>query len=703
MDGQGGVVDFTLLGTPDGTGVVDGQGGVVDAIALSQPRIISLTSNISNAGHYNLEKYTNLLCRDIKNSFHHLHNCHIAPTREPAVDSDAKKELIRITKGWVERIVKSDAPFCVRQYDKVGNGTCSQRQAVMDALALLIRTLDDVDVENLQYLQSRRNSNRKPRKRLIEQKKIQQSVGFTHQKQRSRLPPKIRSTDVVRAMHDEGIVEQELHLPTFHLSNSDLSYKRAKRSYLQSRHGSSMMGISMKAVMNAHVPITVADELDIDASEGVITTLPTDASDLRKHLYKHLAAFDAAVIDRRKCVSAHCEMDKGGSTISAKLQLKIKTMTSALLGRIMACPTSPSMRLSAVVALDSLHELGLRDWAYNCLLDELLDMNAQLPIQFHAEILSECHAYEDPLRLLRALNKLMRKALEANSFDDGTPTLLRRGMSKILVRRQNILTTFNQDSMRSCPMLKKDLDTYNRLCDIMSVRFGSVSNWILPTMKVNDKEVVISALQAGGILSLFCCEDIDDEVSRPSSQSTQTFAEYPIGSSLRSAHDRMLPFDVFKRLLSHPKSYDQTIQKPESSLTSTEVVVGSPISSANDDMLVAIFSFLGYRSLARASTCCVSWKRASKAPTLWSTLYFRKYRNAILEEELLDLGGVNVREFLPSSVAERQRFATSGRDYDWKHIFSTKYAVDKLCKAKSCKIVGCLHVSRRSAQTHMKR
>jgi len=58
------------------------------------------------------------------------------------------------------------------------------------------------------------------------------------------------------------------------------------------------------------------------------------------------------------------------------------------------------------------------------------------------------------------------------------------------------------------------------------------------------------------------------------------------------------------------------------------------ISSATDDILVAIFSFLGYRSLARSSTCCKAWKRASDTATLWATLYLRKYRNARFEEEL---------------------------------------------------------------------
>jgi hypothetical protein len=647
-------------------------GGVDDLLNLSVNR-----NPTANADHHNIAKHTNLLCRDIKHSFHDIHNDHLAPTRGHAADSHAKKELIRSTKTWVEWVSKSDVPFCIAEND-------SRRHAVTDALAFLLRTLDDVDVENLQHL----------RKRLNDQKTIQPSVG----KRRSRLPPKIRSTDMVRALHDAEIFdtnEERQHLPSFYLSYSDRN-KRAKRTYLKRQHGYSLMGISMKAVMNAHVPIKIADGRCIDAPEWVFTTLSLDAADLRRHLYTHLA-----MADRRKCYSPRCETDRGSST-SEKLQSQIKTMTSALLRRITSCPKSPSMRLSAMIALDSLHEVGLRDWGYDYFLNELLDTKAQLPIEFHAEILSECQAYENPLRLLRALSKLMKKALEAHSLDDGTS--LRRGVLKVLVRRQNLLATFNQDSVRSSSLLMKDVDDYNRLCDRMSVRFGSISNWILPTMNADEKESVISALQAAGILSLFCCEDIDNEDNTPTSQSPQTVDEYPISSSLRSAYERMGSFDVFNRLLSHPKSYDQIIQISAPSLTSTEVNAESPLSSATDDMLVAIFAFLGFRSLSRASTCCVSWKRASAYPTLWTTLYFRKYRNALWEEALLDSANCDERKFIQKNIVpERQRYAAWERHYDWKYIFSTKYTVDKRNKAKSCSIVGCLHVSRRSTQTHMKR
>ncbi|KAL3817086.1 hypothetical protein ACHAXA_009917 [Cyclostephanos tholiformis] len=505
-------------------------------------------------------------------------------------------------------------------------------------------------------------------------------------------------------------------LPEFYLSNNDRA-KRARRSRTMTtlrRGHCSMMGTSMRAAMNVRVPPPMAVPYDgTIVDSGIIittTTLSIDASDLRRHIYQRLASLDAAVFEftiyRDKCDGVDGDNRIGGFVIGEELQSTIETMTSSLLRRIEAHPTSPSMRLSALIALDSVRDVRLRERAFDCILGELLDANTRPSLEFHAEILSESRTYEDPPMLLRALNGLMRKALGAHSSHDGTPTILRVGLSKVLVRRQNVLAIFNRDSIGNSPPFKGDIDDYNRLCDRMSVRFGSVSNWILPTMEADERERSISALQAVGILSFFCCDDVnhDDTLHSP-----LKMEEYRIHSSLRSTLVRMVPSDAFDRVLSHPKSYDRIIRTSYPSHTSAKAVVVSPLSSATDDVLIAIFSFLGFRSLARASTCCVSWKRAGDAPILWSALYFRKYYKAMFEEELLESEGVSIdgdimRKFIPkNSAAERQQVAASKRDHDWKRIFSTKYATDKRCKAKSCIIVGCQHVSRRSTQTHMKR
>ena len=342
-----------------------------------------------------------------------------------------------------------------------------------------------------------------------------------------------------------------------------------------------------------------------------------------------------------------------------------------------------------------------------------------MSLELYAEILVECQCFENPYTLLNALIILMKR-LNDDKIDNDTSIILRRGISTILVRRQNILTTLHANATKHCPQLMREVNVYNRVCESISVRFGLVSHWISSNMTAGVRGSLLSALQAGGILSLFCGEDdnIYDEDDRRLQQSSLQSEEYPTFSSMRLAYDRMGFHDDVHILLSHPESYNDIVQvldetlfnEPLSTSMEEEIEAECPISSATDDILVAIFTFLGYRSLARSSTCCKAWRRASDTTTLWATLYLRKYRIARFEEELemeivTDTDDAHAKNYRPfCSPVERIRFATFERgDYNWKHIFSAKYTTCRRDKRKSCNIIGCLHLSPRSDQTHMKR
>lgn len=705
--------------------------------SLDFPQRQRLPCDISNADQ--VESYTSFLCRDIKRVFHRRQNddSDYPTTRRNDDDgADAKaKELITDTRLWVERMANLGAKVCAATGDWHDNTKFYRRQAVVDALALLLRTLDDVDIGNLEYLSSRRCNNNKSKSKKNKSngqqtKQPQPSFVMTSKKRRRRrLPRNVRSNEIVQAMHETEVIDSEdedYNSSTLILSNSD-RHQRAKRSHVESQHSCSMMGISMKAVMNVRVVSNATEDHDVDSSQGLITTLIHDAAVLRRDLYRHLAAFDVAEIKAIVEQSKRCEV-KSNATNNGVLSKNIKDLTSALVRRITVYPASPSMRLSAIIALDSLRELKLSDWGYRCILGDLLDVNASWSLQFYAEIISECHAYEKPMRLL-CLSKLMYHAVEAHkllSNDDcdvtePTVPLLLRAISHIMVRRQNILSSFHQDVVGSSVLIR-EIDGYKRVCDSMSVHFGSISNWIFPTMPSDVRDCVISALQAEGILSLFCCNDSDDEER---SQSLQTIEEYPYSQyfSLRAAHERMGPCVGFFRLLSHPAAYQHAITLPESpalgssSQLSTEENILSQLSSASDDILTIIFSFLSYRSLARASQCCVAWRRASNERSLWVGLYFRKFenRNRILNprptfEEELAPDEIVVNDDLEGryrllSVAARQQLALSKEDYDWKYIFKSKYAIEKRCKAKTCHVIGCSYIIRRADhfESHMKR
>ena len=151
--------------------------------------------------------------------------------------------------------------------------------------------------------------------------------------------------------------------PSFYLSNSDCN-QRAKQSYLRKQQSQHYSGVSIKAVMNAQVPTTV------DALEGgvITTSLSPDTAELRRELYQHLATYDIASIKSMM-------INRPNNNTAT-----IKIMTSTMLHRITKTyPKSPSMRLSGMIALDSLHKFEqFWEWGYKCMLDELLEQSTLL-------------------------------------------------------------------------------------------------------------------------------------------------------------------------------------------------------------------------------------------------------------------------------------------------------------------------------------
>jgi len=336
----------------------------------------------SNAGHqHDMAKRTDLLCAEIKQAFYLAPN-NVGPI---AVDSNILTELIRNTKAWIEQIVKL-TPLTD------DNIIYSQNQ-----LAMLLCTLDDVDADNLQNMQSQGfvgSNSIMMGKRKTCQKTTDVQLPIQSRKRRRRLPSNLKSIDIVQAMHEaESIDEEErgqtdiMPRPLFYLSNSDRN-QRAKQSYLRKQQSQHYSGVSIKAVMNAQVPTTV------DALEGgvITTSLSPDTAELRRELYQHLATYDIASIKSMM-------INRPNNNTAT-----IKIMTSTMLHRITKTyPKSPSMRLSGMIALDSLHKFEqFWEWGYKCMLDELLEQSTLLSLEFYAEILAECQFFEHPYRLLNA-------------------------------------------------------------------------------------------------------------------------------------------------------------------------------------------------------------------------------------------------------------------------------------------------------------
>jgi len=451
----------------------------------------------------------------------------------------------------------------------------------------------------------------------------------------------------------------------------------------------------MKDAINAPVSKPVEDDIDL-----MVKTLKRD-------VYKQLATFDTNEI---KAALVNDKQDIGCDNI---IQAKIKELVSTVLNRVEVHPSSPALRLSAIITIDNLHGLlELRNLGYRSLLTELLQADYSWSLNFYAEILSECSMYEAPIRLLQSLTALMQRALNVHKLQSIEHCVeLRRAISHIMVRRQSVLSSCGHKS-KYCSILKKEIGEYRCVCDNMSLQFDSISHWISPSMSKDVKEQTIYTLQSEGILSLFSINEDDDDCTEQPATTSETYP-FPESMSLRAAYDRLGYEGDRDDLISDAKLYEQTVMQQDYSDPLHYKDECGPLSNMSDDVLVNVLSFLGFRSLARASQCCKSWNRASNSSTMWAGVYFNKYRRRCkFEFEYTpndDAASIIQRNssfkgFLTRCHTQEQ---IEGHDFDFKHIFKSRYTKEKIGNARTCNVIGCMYMIHNKTPdqyaSHMKR
>ena len=517
-------------------------------------------------------------------------------------------------------------------------------------------------------------------------------------KRRRRLPPRWRSADVVAALHEAEVETEEGGDAGPRLGDADRR-RRAAPSRQHSRRRRSLWGISQRALACAAgsgtPPVPAADD------GGGAGTARARGAALRRDLHRWLAAADTAAVRAVLARGGPPDGDRDGAAVAAAL----RDLMTALLARAAARPAAPSLRLAAVLAADALGDPGRRALLRAALAAADAPRDVVSSLRLAAEVVAEGRAYEDPRALLDVAARLMRRALRAPEEEDDAADAaasgaeVRRALAHVWVRRRGIFAALHREAA-DFPA-KRELDVYRRLCAKMSVRYGSLSSWVSPTMSHDVKERVILALQAEGILSLFCCGESE------CGDQTATAKEYPFSfdMSLRVAHERMGPSESHDCLLSDPAAYHLSsiemgtggsilrLHKPSAK--------GSGAHLLSSDLLGNIFSYLGYRSLARAAQCCTSWRAPGETPALWARLYFKKFSSARFEEELAcGIDGARDDAHFGSFLSlrhstDRQTFAASTEGYDWKYIFWMKYKTTKGGRLNTCQYVGCSYVIRR--------
>ena len=620
-----------------------------------------------------------------------------------AIDDESSSSTLPKIKYWFGQLMKA------LQSETKDDGL--DYDAISEVLASILRILDDTDAQLLQTQTKAIKSVKAPTHQQLQQTS-----------RRKRLP--IRATDLVEAMHESqeiGFNNNSYDSSQLYLSSAEI-YHRAKRQ----KYSCADVNVSVKDVLNAKTTdfSECTDDIETiysnrEQKETPKTALLLDAAILRRDLYKLLVRVDS--VNVRKCIATNSN--------GKDVQDVITKMVSSLLRRINAHPNAPSMRLSTIMAVDCLREIELSDTGYQMLLDHLLSSTQSsskaIYVKFYAEIVSECNVYASPSRLLHALVRLMRETLyikktgeacEQDSQDykaesKAMEKTLLQAISQIMVRRSNILRSLNIEAGRN---LSKLYSSYKLMIRRISTVYDKVSCWTHPDVRNYSQEQVVSVLQAEGILSLFCWDETDDEQSETSVHSLQALdGSHPL-LSLRAAHDRLGPCLGFDKLLSHSSSY---VMKAESFLEGVlQEIRGScsAFSGINSDVLQGIFSFLGYRSLARASSACRTWNLASHDNELWIALYFRKYKTAIYEEEhakgiakMRKTGCFDKFTSLCTSEERKELAKTLSVEcnYNWRYIFKRKYQTEKHVSKTflRCEVIGCVaHFGKRSVNMHKK-
>lgn len=608
-------------------------------------------------------------------------------------------------KYWFEQLTKALQSEETRLKEDDGFD-CGETAEV---LASILRILDDTDAKHLQI---RTKASIKPLK-ASSHNQLQQA------RRRKRLP--VRSSELIEAIHES----QEVDYSNNCYDSSELYLSSAETNHRAKRQKNSCadVKVSLKDVLNAKTTdisecaqVTETISNNAEKKDTPTTMLLLDAAVLRRDLYKLLVHVDSMNI--RKCIKANAT-DKDVNEM-------VTQMISSLLRRINTHPNSPSMRLSSIMAVDCLREMELSDSGYQLLLDDLLSSTQSslkaIYVKFYAEMVSECNVYASPSRLLRALVRLMRAVMrntlcrkkieeqdsklnqaESNAMEKN----LLQAISQIMVQRSNILRSLSYDTGRN---LSKLYSSYKLVIRRMSNVYDKVSCWT--HSDDDEQEQVVSVLQAEGILSIFCWDETDEEQSESSERSQQVLEGPHKFLSLRAAHDRLGPCRGFDKLLSHSSIYAMKAQLEGD--TQDNVGLCSAFSGINSDVLRGVFSYLGYRSLARASSTCKNWNLASNDNRLWIALYFRKYKSAIYEEEhakgiaRIRKSGCFDKFTSVSTAVQRKELATTlaiESHYDWRYIFKRKYLSEKHVSKTflRCEVIGCVaHYGRRSANMHKK-
>ena len=372
---------------------------------------------------------------------------------------------------------------------------------------------------------------------------------------------------------------------------------------------------------------------------------------------------------------------------------------------------SPSSRLCAIYAADVLGiQHGYMQYItyigkfLNNELERILESETiRICIHIYCEVITETSVFEDASACWSALEPLLEVVLtiheeskqigEENFLQEIVDEAL-KAIGNLLAKRHFIFEKTNMDKTMS----------FNSFALRFSEEFERREHWIDNMMSAPMQSQIESTLQKLGILSF--CQIYE---SKSSTKITKEIWSYDPSFSIRASNLRMGPILAQKSIFSNDSIQNQNnltsnrqAREREDSLSGESI-----INVINDDITHLIFSFLGYKLLARASAVCKCWQSIANNNLFWESFFIRRFKPRFLHSFLDANVSTNIKSLFIS------RYCQYGNNINWREQFNRSKHTEAQLKTKitngfrhyQCRVFGCNVVikKKQNEEKHMQK
>ena len=372
---------------------------------------------------------------------------------------------------------------------------------------------------------------------------------------------------------------------------------------------------------------------------------------------------------------------------------------------------SASTRLCAIVAA---HAAGLesgyieyvtflRKTMSTAMSNESTFRTAAVCICIYRELMKECAIFDDPVLYWRGIKFLFDMVLSlhdkmtALSLEKGIDTWPKSTMTADLIKW--LLQTIGVLLLRWSTIVQSGkLDAgiqlhFNSYILRFSEAFEDKNSWLDARMSFVTQSQIVAILQKVGILS-FVDESEGDLITYNGMQDVAWI--YDEQHSARAAHLRMGPRVLQDQQIFTNSDRQETLTeestKKRKNRPREDSFCGEPILDyINDDITFVIFSYLGYKLLARATSVCKSWRDIGNNNLLWETHYLRRFRPIFIETLLSETINPEMKVLFIAKHCQRENVY-------WRHIFNHAKEKEQSLKFnvisdgwrnRCCRVFGC--------------